>query len=204
MFIIILLCVIWCASANGRTCFLSLKRPDALRIKHWPPACLRGDPGKCAAGWEGAAAVVSLDSQQSVGRLPAAIKHRAREEDREKKKILNAHKNFWKPFRRHELFLLAGHLYSPSVPHPQPFIKTQLNIRRLLAVRVTSCDCISCELKFIKLLQQTDLNCDSCGSCLRPSNVQDDAGFYAISIEAARVTGHSCDVTKGPGISPKL
>lgn len=77
----------------------------------------------------------------------------------QKKHILNAHKNFEKPFRPHGLCLLASNLYSPSVPHPQTFIKTGLNIRRLLAVRLTSCDRVCCELKLIKLLLlQTDSN----------------------------------------------
>lgn len=169
------------------------------------PSMLERRPGEVCS-WLGGGSSCSQFGFTAVGRTASSSDKAScqRTGPRKKKKILNAHKNFWKPFRQHELFLLAGHLYSPSVPHPQPFIKTQLNIRRLLAVRVTSCDCICCELKFIKLLQQTDLNCGSCGSCLRPPNVQDDAGFYAISIEAARVTGHSCDVTKGPGISPKL
>lgn len=55
-----------------------------------PPAGLKGDPGKFAAGSGRTAAVVALDSQQSLGRIPAAIKRRAREQKTEKKQIFNA------------------------------------------------------------------------------------------------------------------
>lgn len=109
VFMITLLCVMWYACANGQTWgffffFFCTKKPWCSSHQTLTPSMFERRPGKCAAGWERTAAVVTLDSQQSVGRLPAAAKHRAREQDREKKWILNAHKNFENLFARTDSF----------------------------------------------------------------------------------------------------
>lgn len=54
---------------------------------------------------------------------------------------------------------------TPPPPAPKLFIKTELNIQRLLAVRLTSCDRVCCELKLIKLLLHTDLNYTHASDC---------------------------------------
>lgn len=96
-----------------------------------------------------------------------------------------------KPSQHHFCFFMpVSNLYSLSLPHPRTFIKTELNIHRLLAVRLTSCDCVCCELNLIKLLLQTSIAFISPTALCAKTTL----GFM---LAAAGVAGHSHDVTKG-------
>lgn len=87
-------------------------------------------------------------------------------------------------------------------PTPQTFIKTELNIRHLLAVRLTSCDRVCCKLKLIKLLLQTDFNY-TCAPFM-PLTAQCAKTTLHFKLEVAHVAGYSCDVTKGADPFPSL